>query len=176
MNKKSPRQTFFVGFLLCVVIAFLDFNFYLSGAKRSLPIRGTFFACLAPIALYKTIFPGRPKKQREEDELNREVPPSPAAQTPPQPPREPPGTAHSDQEKNRPSKKRMLLILLLVCAVVAYLLFSRYANIGNIFSPLFLIILGVVLPAVILFGVSLYGRLTRLHDRIENAKKSEQEE
>ena len=176
MNKKSPRQTFFIGFLLCVVIAFLDFNLYLSGAKRSLPIRGTFFACLAPIALYKTIFPGKPKKQQEEDGLNREVPASPAAHTPPQPPRETSGTAHSDQEKSRPTKKKRLLILVLVCAVVAYLLFARYANTGSIFSPLFLIILGVVLPAVILFGVSLYGRLTRLHDRIENAKKSEQEE
>ena len=175
MNKKSPRQTFFIGFLLCVVIAFLDFNLYLSGAKRSLPIRGTFFACLAPIFLFKTIFPGKPKKQQEENGLNRDVPSSPAAQTPPQPSRETPGAAHVDEKKSRPTKKKMLLIFLLVCAVVAYLLFARYANTGSIFSPLFLIILGVVLPAVILSGISLYGRITRLQNRIEDAKKEQEE-
>ena len=175
MNKKSPRLTFFGGFLLCLAIAFVDFNLYISGAKRSLPIRGTFFACLAPIFLFKTIFPGKPKKQQEENGLNRDVPSSPAAQTPPQPPREAPGTAHSDQEKSRPARKKRLLILLLLCAAIAYLLFSRYANTGSVFSPLFLIILGVVLPAVILSGISLYGRITRLRNRIEAAKKEQEE-
>ena len=75
--------------------------------------------------------------------------------------------------KNKNRKR--LLILLLVCAVVAYLLFARYANTGSIFSPLFLIILGVVLPAVLLFGISLYGRITRLQNRIEAAKKEQEE-
>ena len=75
--------------------------------------------------------------------------------------------------KNKNRKR--LLIFLLVCAVVAYLLFARYANTGSIFSPLFLIILGVVLPAVIIQSVFVYGRITRLQNRIEAAKKEQEE-
>ena len=69
MNKKSPRLTFFGGFLLCVAGAYISFVLRTAadGSLRTL-FYGILFACGALISLYKTIFPGKPKNDKKKED------------------------------------------------------------------------------------------------------------